>query len=301
MFPDAGRTPHELFDRSDYALYNSKQEKRGTVTLYSANHEARIRSERAIENALTNADLEAEMEIVLQPIFRLSDESIVAFEALARWRSPSMGSIPPDRFIPIAERSGMIHRLTLILFAKSIQSLSGMPDHIGLSFNLSANDITSDRTVLSLITAIRQSRIDPKRITFEITETAVVRNYDHAEKSMRLLRTFGSSLALDDFGTGYSSLGYLHRLPIDRVKVDRSFVSDLPRTGNSIVGSILALCEKMDMECIVEGVEEETQLRALRLLGCQYAQGFLLGRPMSVEDARHCVRMEQDQGKTVAL
>ncbi len=289
IFPDVGQTAHELFDRADYALYNSKRMLRGGVTLYSASHEAHIRSERAIETALENADLEAETSVEFQPIVRLRDNSIVAFEALARWDSPSVGSVPPDRFIPIAEHCGMMHRMTLSLFQKSLNEIASMPDHVGLSFNLSAHDITSDQTVLSLITAIRQATIDPKRVTFEITESSVVKNFEQAEKSMRMLRTFGTHLALDDFGTGYSCRSCLHKLPIDKVKVDRSFVSGLTQAGHSIVESILALCENMGLEGIMEGVEAETQLQVLRSLDCQYAQGYLLGKPMSADDARRCI------------
>ena len=286
VFPEAGETAHELFDRADYALYNTKREQRGEVTTYSASHEAHIRSERAVENALGIADLETEISVEFQPIMDLRDNRIVAFEALARWNSPSLGLIPPNRFIQVAERLGTIHRLTLTLFQKSLHALAGMPDHVSLSFNLATHDITTDNTILSLITAIRQSEIDPKRITFEITETSVAGKFEHAEKSLRMLHSFGAHLALDDFGTGCSSLNCLRRLPIDMVKVDRSFVSGLTQTEHSILEAIFTLCKNMGLESIMEGVETEAQLEMLRSLGCRYAQGYLIGKPMSTDDAK---------------
>lgn len=286
VFPDAGQTAHELFDRADYALYNSKREQRGEVTIYSASHEADIQSERAIEGALVEADLETETSVEFQPIIDLRDNRIAAFEALARWDSPTVGTIPPSCFIPIAERCGMIHTLTLSLFQKSLQALSSMPEHIGLSYNLSTHDITADRTVLSLITAIQQAGIDPERITFEITESSVAKNFQHAEKSLHMLRSFGTHLTLDDFGTGCSSLSCLHRLPFTKVKVGRSFVTGLTQATYSVAESILTICKNMELEGIMDGVETKAQLEALRSLGCYFAQGCLLGRSMSVCEAK---------------
>ncbi|MEH0069736.1 EAL domain-containing protein [Pannonibacter sp. Pt2-lr] len=143
--------------------------------------------------------------------------------------------------------------------------MSQLPAHLSLSFNLSAHDITSKETVLTLLTLLGRSRIQPGRLMFEITETAVMRSYEGAEQSMRLLRQTGARLALDDFGTGYSSLGYLHRLPIDRVKIDKSFVSGIDDpSGHGIVSSIIALCRSMSLDCVVEGIETDAQRDRLK-------------------------------------
>lgn len=286
VFPDAGRTVHELFDRSDYALYNSKTGRRGQATLYSVEHERQIRSDRAIESALQGADLEEEFEVYLQPILDLQKGSITGFEALARWHSPLLGQVPPDQFIPQAERSGLMRRLTISLFGKALAAMSQLPPHLSLSFNLSAHDITSKETVLTLLALLGRSSIQPHRLIFEITETAVMRSYESAEQSMRLLRQTGARLALDDFGTGYSSLGYLHRLPIDRVKIDKSFVSGInDPSGHGIVSSIIALCRSMSLDCVVEGIETEAQRDRLHSLGCRYIQGYLIARPMPAREA----------------
>jgi diguanylate cyclase (GGDEF)-like protein len=281
VFPDAGATVPELFDRSDYALYNSKTSRRGMATLYSAEHESRIRTERAIETALQSADFDSEMQIHLQPIFNTDLGRVAAVEALARWTNPILGRVAPDRFIAVAERAGLIHMLTLVLLRKALEELERLPPGISLSFNLSAHDIADHQTVLAIVAMIRRAKVAPSRIVLELTETAVMRNFEIAENSIRLLRSLGTSIAIDDFGTGFSSLGYLHRLTIDKVKIDRSFVSDLDHpSSHNIVASIVGLCRNLEFECIVEGVETAEQLAILQKLGCRIFQGYLFARPM---------------------
>lgn len=274
-----------VYDRADYALYSAKSERRGFAVLYSAEHERRIRSERAVEAALQAADLETEMDVHLQPIVTGPTAETTAVEALARWTSSSLGPVRPDIFIPIAERAGIIHRLTLTLLRKALVHLRRLPSEIKLSFNLSAHDLTCPATVLGIVAVIRQSSVEPSRIIMELTETAVMRDFDAAEASIVLLRGLGVQIALDDFGTGHSSLSYLHRLPIDKVKIDRSFVVGTgTESGRELLAAIVALCRSMKMQCIAEGIEETCQLEILRGIGCDTFQGFLFAKPMSIED-----------------
>ena len=275
LFPDAGKSAHALFDRSDYALYHSKTTTRGRTTVYSVEHEATIRSERAIESALQSADLSREFQVCFQPIVALPERIVIGFEALVRWHSPILNEVEPGQFITIAERTGLIHRLTKSLFEKAVCQIKSLPGNLKLSFNLSAHDVTSLDTVTALLEIIRRHGIDPKLITFEITETSVIHSYEAAEICLQQLRNAGVTLALDDFGTGYSSLGYLHRLPIDCVKIDRSFVSGIndPVAGD-VISSIVGLCRSMHKLCIVEGVENKNQLAALEALQCRLVQGF---------------------------
>lgn len=281
VFPDGGSTPHELFDHADYALYDSKSAGRGTTTLYSAAHETRIQSDRAIEAALRTAHFETEMEVHLQPIVRGPDARVIGVEALARWTHPVLGNVRPDLFIVIAERAGLIHDLTLVLLRKALSALEKLPATLDLSFNLSAHNVTSPRTALAIVALVRNAPIDPARLTLELTETAVMRDFEVARRSIQMFRAMGARVALDDFGTGYSSLSHLHRLPIDRIKIDRSFVRDCANpTGFSILASILALCASMNLECVVEGVEDAEQLAVLNTLGCDCFQGYLFAKPM---------------------
>lgn len=281
LYPEAGQTAHALFDRSDYALYNSKSSSRGGVTLYSADHETKMRSTKAIESALQAADFQNEFQVYFQPLVALPERKIIGFETLARWTSPELGRIPPDIFIQVAERTGQIQRLTIQLFTMAVSQIKTLPDNIKLGFNLSAHNITSPETVSKLLDIIETNKIDPTRVTFELTETSVIGSYEAALSCLQTLRNAGCRLALDDFGTGYSSLSYLHQLPIDCVKVDRSFVANLSDpVASDVITSIVSLCQSMRLTCVVEGVEQSNQAKALEDLNCRYVQGYFFSVPL---------------------
>jgi len=314
IYPEAGANAHELFDRSDYALYHVKSEGKGGSGLFSLAHETTIRSERALESALREADLDTELDVQFQPIVDTQTMTVVAVEALARWTSPKLGLVPTDSFIAMAERTGLIHAVTLTLFRKAIDRMLFLPGHIGLSFNLSANDITSSATIGSLVDIIEQGPIASGRITFELTETALLRDFDAAEAAIGRLRALQVRVALDDFGTGYSSLGYLRRLFPDKIKVDKSFAADLESvSGRNIVAAILGLCQNLGLECIFEGIESEDQLTKIRNLGYRYAQGYLFARPMAMSalrawlerdtlrELRSPTRLPDERAKTLGL
>lgn len=284
-----------LYTAADYALYNAKSERRGFATLYSANHEAQIRSERAIEVALQSADLDSEMDVHFQPIVHGPDGAVRAVEALARWTSPTLGRVDPGTFIPLAERTGIVHRLTQTLFGKALKVAERLRPDLMLSFNLSAHDLTIPETVLSLVSLIGKSSVSPSRILFELTETAVMRDFAAAEEAILLLRGLGVQIALDDFGTGQSSLSYLRRLQIDKIKIDRSFIADAKtEAGCNLLAAIVALCAKMKIGCVAEGVETSEQLRMLRDLGCETFQGYYFSKPLPASELMRW--LEQNQG-----
>lgn len=281
LYPSVGRIADELFDRADHALYHSKESRRGLSTLFSQEHEDAIRAERAIETTLQSANLPDEMEIHYQPILDTTTNTITLVEGLARWTSPTLGRIAPDRFIAAAERCGMIHTLTILLLRKALADAGQFPPDVGLSFNLSSHDLTSSMTVISILAVVRESGFDPHRLTLELTETALMRDFETAQASITALRALGIKIALDDFGTGYSSLVYVHRLPLDKIKIDRSFMADVETDlGESVVTTILSLCQNLDLDCIAEGIETFEQLQAVRRHGCRYFQGYLIGKPM---------------------
>ena len=269
-----------LYDAADYALYKGKSDRRGFATLYAAKHEASLREDRAVEAALQSADLCGEMEVHYQPIVDQS-RRVIAVEALARWTSPTLGNVRPDVFIPLAEKTGIVHRLTLTLFKKALRVAAQLPFDVKLSFNLSAHDLMSSETILGLTALIRSSHIAPSRFIFELTETAVMRDFEAAAESLTLLRALGVSIALDDFGTGQSSLSYLRQLRVDKVKIDRSFITDVHETGGEdLLAAIVALCSRMKIACIAEGVETATQFKTLLSVGCDAFQGYLFSRPL---------------------
>ena len=305
LYPQAGRAADALFDRADYALYHSKERKRGSTTLFSQEHEDAIRDARAVETALQSADLAAEMEMHYQPILDTATDRITTVEALARWTSPKLGRVPPDRFIAVAERCGMIHALTLLLLRKALADAARLPPEIGLSFNLSSHDLASPETVVAILAAVRQSGLDPRRITLELTETALMRDFEGAQRAITLLRALGIKIALDDFGTGYSSLNYVHRLPLDRIKIDRGFMADVETDlGRSVVSTILDLCQNLGLDGIAEGIETTEQLNAVRRHGCRYVQGYLIGMPQPMTellDGLRTMTPSSEPGEPIAV
>jgi predicted signal transduction protein with EAL and GGDEF domain len=225
------------------------------------------------------------MQLAFQPIVDVRNEQTTGFEVLARWQSPRLGLVSPGDFIPAAERIGVIRSLTRILLVKALAAAATWPEHIRISFNLSAHDICSPEGILHLISAIEASGVSPGRIEFEITETAVTYDFARAEHAIAALKAIGCTISLDDFGTGYSSLSHIHRLPLDKLKVDRSFVADIDTNpvSHKIVKSLAGLCADMEIVCVVEGVETKLQLDSLRHLGCDFAQGYYFAKPMPAD------------------
>ncbi len=299
-FPDNGQTPSKLLEYADYALYQAKSEGAGGTIQFTAQHHEQLRSTHQINLALRNADLEKELSLEFQPIIDVSSDKIVSFEALARWHSPIVGCVPPSTFIVIAERSNLIDKLTLVLFKKFLSHLSEWPKHLTASFNLSARNLASSETALQIVTAIRISKISPKRIVFEVTETAVMADFDKAMRTLTLFKNLGAAIALDDFGTGYSSLGYVHRLPLDKIKIDSGFIAEIQfsEKAKNIVRTVVDMCRNLDVPCIAEGVETKEQAKAIAEIGCNFMQGYYFGKPMSADEAMEKIAMAQ--GNTVA-
>ena len=291
----AAESADSLFECADYALYYAKRNLRGQTVLFSEKHAADIKVQDRIESHLHAADLCSELTLVFQPIIDLNSGLPVIAEALARWHSPQLGPVAPDVFIPAAERAGLIGGVTRVLLEKALAEVKAWPETVGLSFNLSAHDICAAEGVVRLVAIINASGVDPRRIDFEITETAMAFDFVKARQSMLALKALGCRLSLDDFGTGYSSLSYVHRLPLDCIKVDRSFVTDIEddsSTSGKIVRSMTTLCADMGLKSIIEGVETQEQLDRLRGIGCDMAQGYLFARPMPSADIRAFLRAQ---------
>jgi diguanylate cyclase (GGDEF)-like protein len=287
VFPDLALDREQLFDRADYALYHAKKRRRGGAVLFNADHEEQINVDARIESVLKQADLESELSVVFQPIVDIHEGATVGFEALARWDSPTLGKVSPACFIPIAERAGMVGALTRPLFRKALVAASSWEAPMRLSFNLSAHDLNSHDGVLAIIGIIESSGFDPRRLDLEITETAFTHDFEQVTQSVETLRRLGCGVSLDDFGTGYSSLTRLHALPLTKFKIDRSFVTNLHKRPASykIVKSLLTLSADMGLECVIEGVETEAELAALKALGGTSVQGYLFSPPLPEDQA----------------
>lgn len=286
VFPQSASTLEQLFDRADYALYHAKKMRRGGAVLFDEDHEKQINTEAGIEYKLRQADLENELSVVFQPIVDIRDQRTIGFEALARWNSPVLGHVSPAEFFPIAERAGIVSSLTRPLLKKALAAAMLWDDHLRLSFNLSAHDLNSCEGVLSLIGIIENSKFETNRLDLEITETAFTHDFELVKQSVEMLHRLGCGISLDDFGTGYSSLTRLHALPLTKIKIDRSFVTELHERPSSykIVKSLLALSRDMELECVVEGVETTQELAALMDLGASLVQGYVYSRPLNERD-----------------
>ena len=286
VFPHLASTLEQLFDRADYALYHAKKTRRGDAVLFDAEHEKQINIEARIEHLLKQSDLKNELSVMFQPIVDIRDGKTAGFEALARWHSPVLGHVPPAQFFAIAERAGIVGSLTRPLLKMALASASTWDPSLRLSFNLSAQDLNCHEGVLSLIGIIENSCFDTRRLDLEITETAFAHDFEQVRQSVDMLRRLGCGISLDDFGTGYSSLTRLHALPLTKIKIDRSFVTDLHEKPASykIVKSLLALSRDMELECVVEGVETSAELATLEGLGATLVQGYIYAPPLRERD-----------------
>jgi diguanylate cyclase (GGDEF)-like protein len=282
LFPQSATTAEALYECADYSLYHAKRHLRGRTVIFSSELEAEIRSRGVIENLLRTADFSTEMDLVFQPIVDAMSEHTAGFEVLARWHSSRLGLVSPADFIPAAERIGLIRPLTQALLVRALATARTWPDHIRLSFNLSAHDVCSPEGILPLITIVEKSGLPPHRIDFEITETAVTFDFVRAQQSIAALKAMGCGISLDDFGTGYSSLSHVHWLPLDKIKIDRSFIADVNDNpvSHKIIKSLTGLCDDMEIACVAEGVETRAQLDTLRRLGCDFIQGYYFAKPM---------------------
>lgn len=288
VFPAMGRTRHELVEHADFALYHAKARSRGRPVLFSAEHADKIRAERLMKHALRWADFERELSLVFQPIVDVVANRVTSFEALARWTSPSLGLVSPSDFIPAAERLGLVGIVTQVLFAKACAVARLWPETIRLSFNLSGEDLTGSDAAERLCRMVEGAGVAADRLIFEVTETAVIQDFASACACLQALRDLGCRIGLDDFGTGFSSLSYVHALPLDKLKIDGSFVRalDHDRASRSIVQSIIDLSATLDIACVVEGVETQAQADAVHAMGCVAMQGWLFGTPIGEADMR---------------
>ncbi|MCD2175585.1 putative bifunctional diguanylate cyclase/phosphodiesterase [Rhizobium sp. C4] len=284
--PDMAEAADRLFEYADFALYHAKRTGRARAEVFSPVHREELRAQGAIEQAIRVADMDAEFYPMFQPIVDTETGTTQHLEALARWNSPVLGAVSPSQFVPVAERAGLISAITLVMLRKSTAAMRHWPDHVGLSFNLSACDIINSVMIMRLITEVEQSGVNPRRIVFELTETALLQDFSLARENIELLRRAGIHVALDDFGTGYSSLSHVQNLPLDKLKIDQRFVADIEnnQTNQMIVRSLITLCRGIGISCVVEGAETNAQVEALRELGCHSIQGYFFAKPMSEQD-----------------
>lgn len=285
-----GDTASLLIENADMAMYRAKALGRGRYALFQPSMREEARDRLALEEALRHAVGNGEIVCHLQPIIRLADRQLVGFEALARWKHPQNGLLPPSAFIAAAEDSGLIEGIDLWMMASASralgrwQQLPGL-EHLRLSVNVSARTLSAGDLVQRLQPILTTSGIAPSRLFLEITETSLVEDIQSTASTIQGLRHLGLKLAIDDFGTGYSSLLYLKRFPVGLLKIDQSFVADLGSDpeDEAIAQAIISLAGALGVSVVAEGVETETQEARLLELGCDFAQGFLYGPGLDIE------------------
>ncbi len=291
---DAGdETADDMLRNADVAMYNAKQRGKGRHSLFEPGMHDKAVERLRLQTELRIAIENNEITLEYQPIVTLDDSRPCGFEALARWTHAEFGSVQPSTFIPLAEETGMIVALGANILQLACQQATtwvsppGQTSPIGISVNLSGRQLEETSIVSHVREALEASGLDPARLTLEITETALVHNSDTMRERLHQLKELGVSLAIDDFGTGYSSLSYIQQFPVDVLKIDRSFVEGLGRTGGTdaaLARTIIALGASLQLRTVAEGIEVEAQRAILRELGCELGQGFLYARPMLADD-----------------
>lgn len=279
-----------LLQRADVAMYGAKDGLGDGVNFYRADADTNSPRRLALANDLTVAIEHDELSLVFQPKVRMADAKLVGFEALIRWRHPRLGPIGPDEFIPLAERTGSIHAITQFVLTGALRETAAWHAQgldCSVAINLSMRNLLNEELMSTVAALISKSEVDPSLVTLEITETSVMADAGRSIAVLDQLHDLGVRLSIDDFGTGYSSLSHLRRLPIQEVKIDKSFVLPMMADPNAdaIVRSVLDLARNMQLSVVAEGVEDVRTWRRLQALGCPVAQGYFLARPMAAAAA----------------
>ncbi|GAK70019.1 putative signaling protein [Agrobacterium rubi TR3 = NBRC 13261] len=271
----------ELFKRADLALYEAKAQGPGSASVFQAYMQKQLMERRSFEADLQLALQNNEMEVYYQPQMLTKTREICGFEALLRWTHPVRGKVPPSAFIPVAERTGLIHSLGKWALDTACQEAKTWKKDMKVAINLSPLQFHSTSLIQNIVDALEKTGLDPSRLELEITESVLLNKNDQTLETLQKLKGVGIQLAMDDFGTGYSSLGNLKGVPFDKIKIDQSFLRDVHTDPDAlaIVEFIVGMAKSLRMKTIAEGIETQEQFDCMTKLGCDQMQGYLLGRP----------------------
>ncbi len=293
MIDPVSSQPEDWFRAADTAMHAAKLRGRSQFAVFDLDMQEQAFKRLQMEADLRRALEQEQLHVYYQPIIDLTTEQLVGFEALVRWLHPRRGVIPPNEFIPIAEEAGWIGLVDLTVIRQACQQLAQwrkqipQAENLKVSVNLSIQELAQDNLLMLLEESLRQSQLPPEHLKIEITETCLMNNADSDKRILEQMKELGVELLIDDFGTGQSSLARLHQLPIDTLKIDQYFVKQMQVHSESleIVKTIINLAHGLNMDVIAEGIEHVSQFHYLRELGCDYGQGFLIARPLSVNQA----------------
>jgi diguanylate cyclase (GGDEF)-like protein/PAS domain S-box-containing protein len=285
LYPGDGAQPQELIKNAMSAVRHAKNDGRARWCYFQSGIDLSVRTKRSLEHDLRIALNENQLSLNYQPFLDTTTQAVIGYEALLRWDHPERGRVPPADFIPLAEECGLIVPIgSWVLSTACAEAVSWDPQLI-ISVNLSPAQFLQPGIVNTVADALHRTGLSPNRLELEITEGTLMHDAQNALRILTSLKELGVKLAMDDFGTGYSSLSYLRKFPFDKIKIDRSFVSDLEDNGEAqiIVQAVIAMSRSLRLDVTAEGVETEQQLAMLRALGCTFVQGYLLGRPCSAD------------------
>ncbi|HVV32954.1 MAG TPA: EAL domain-containing protein [Vitreimonas sp.] len=278
MCPEDGRSAAELLQRGDAAMLRAKED-RGAYKFFDSSIDEELKSKAALETDLRAAIPNGDIVPYFQPVLHLDTGALAGFEVLARWPHLERGMISPTQFIPVAEEAGLVDAMFWTLLAQACRKALEAPGTFTLAVNISPSQIRDQWFPEKVLRTLRETGFPAQRLEIEVTESAMIGDIQRAKSSLMSLKNQGVRIALDDFGTGYSSLFLLRALPIDKLKIDRSFVSSLvtDRESATIVGALVGLGKALGLQITAEGVEDEATSKALQTMGCEFAQGFLYG------------------------
>jgi diguanylate cyclase (GGDEF)-like protein len=288
-----------LIQNADIAMYVAKRGGKGRVVVFDDSMYVEIVDRSDFAKELHGALGRGEMRVAYQPIVHLDTGVTVGLEALARWNHHRLGEIAPARFIPIAEESGDIVELGRWILATALDDLASLDrtsqPELGLSVNIAVRQLLEPGFCADVSALLTKTGVDPRRLTVEVTESAMIEENSDAVKCLHGLRTLGIRSCIDDFGTGYSSLAYLKRLPVEGLKIDQAFVAAVDQgiEDAAVARAILRIGDTLGMWCVAEGVETNDQVEALRAAGCQFAQGFYFARPMPIDDLVDYIELDE--------
>lgn len=286
-----GDDQQRLGSRADLALQAAKKAGRHTFRVFEPEMEAFLQARRDLTEDLRHAISGNQFYLVYQPLVSLDTGAPTGFEALLRWRHPRRGMVPPGEFIPLAEETGLIGMLGDWVLTEACREASGWPPGISVSVNLSPVQLRKPGFALDVIRTLGRFEMPPGKLKLEVTETALLADERMSRETLTTLKQLGIEISLDDFGTGYSSLNHLRLMPLDRIKIDQSFIADLDGDNGAaaIVAAVLSLARDLDLETVAEGIETQTQRDWLRAHGCDGGQGYLFGRPEDAATARRVI------------
>ena len=289
LYPDDATDRQSLLTCADTALYRAKTEGRNTYRFFEATMGAEVRERRTLEHDLRLAIARGELRLVYQPQKDIQSQALTGFEALLRWKHATRGEISPAVFIPIAEETGAILEIGAWVMKTACSEAATWTRPLSVAVNVSTVQLYNPDFVKELHQILLESRLPPRRLEIEITETALVRDFNRALATLRQIKALGIGIAMDDFGTGYSSLSNLRAFPFDKIKIDGSFIKSVNSNEQAatIVRAVLGLGRGLGLPVLAEGVETEAELQFLQNELCDQVQGYLLGRPAAIGSFRH--------------